>query len=1258
MKRRLLAAASAIALLTFGATPALAEAAGPATEEVEASEGAPTEGEVAAEPAPEPAAQPAPETVTVEPAPAPAPAPVAAAPAPEPAPAPATPADPPVAALVSLEEPAAPTSADPPAPAETTHEAASAPPGEAADTGPPGQEEAAQTEADAAAPAEAPAPTADPAAAPSEESAAVPAPRSMARLADAPGGTISEVYVTQCALWVQMDITAAGEYVLTVATSDGTSLAEAYSFEASSTGPQSATWRHLVQSTTPGTYQITLSSIEDDTLATLDETAWTLTSAVKQECTAAVDARLQLVDSDGTVSPGEDLTIRGSGFWGPEEVDITLNGSAVASFSSGATGSYEGTITIPSDTPLGTATLSASGPRSGAQASLTLRIVSSEPDATLSMLPAEDYVVQGLEVRLVGTGFGADETVTLALDGTALGSATADSAGDFAADVTIPADASLGVATITATGATSARTASLDTEVKPQVTERPDAFFGDITRDGCQVSVPVETIGALTWVLEVIDDEIVLDTYSWTTTENGTHTVVWTITAPALTAVPGVGFFVSGEAYDGSLVPIASYDPYEFPAEVANGCSAQVPVDATLDGYDGEPVAPGTGLAVSGEGFWPGETVSAVFRSDPVEVGTFVADEDGAFVGEFAIPADAEPGLHHLVLTGQTSGRSISLPITVGEEGEPPPVGGYGASIVSAVVDECSVVIEVATFGGAGDWLFQAMDQETGLAVWSHEWTTTEESATARFTWALNAAELDGVSTIDLVVYALTGDEAIELDLFQSWVTDAEGLVEGCEGVVPDAAITLPGYDGEPVAPGSSLVVEGTGFGSEETVEVVFDPAGLPVPSLLPGLRAATQTAWTFPTDEDGSFTGTITVPDDAAEGPHTVAATGLTSGLTGTAEVLVAGEEEPPPVVAPSATIGEITLERCDVSIPVTTTGAGDWILDVWDDGELIDSYEWTTTTDGTHTVVWTITAPALSDAVGVGFYVSYVDADGFEHGMTAVDPWEYPDELASECSSVVPVTLELPGYDGTAVDPGTELKVVGKGYWPGETVSLTFGPKDIPVGTYEADETGSFSGTFTVPLDAASGTQLVNGYGETSGRLGTATVLVAGETPPPVVEPTAVIGEITRNGCDVLIPVTTTGAGDWVLEVWDDGKVIDSYEWTTTSDGTRTVTWKITRPALDLAPGVGFVVSFVVDGEHTILDVVDPWEYPASVAAECSGTTPPVPGPGPGPGSGSGGGLPSTGANVASAGLLALGLLAIGGATLVGRKRFVREE
>lgn len=414
--------------------------------------------------------------------------------------------------------------------------------------------------------------------------------------------------------------------------------------------------------------------------------------------------------------------------------------------------------------------------------------------------------------------------------------------------------------------------------------------------------------------------------------------------------------------------------------------------------------------------------------------------------------------------------------------------------------------------------------------------------------------------------------------------------------------VELPDYDPDAgTQAGTELAIAGSGFLPGETVTAWFniegpvvgtyEAAGESLPSALP--------AATFRAGDPGTFSGTFVVPSDAEPGEHTVYVSGEDSDRSASVGlvVLAAPDSEPEPV---TGEFGEITRDGCLVSIPTITTGAGEFGLIVWDDGSIDDSFTWVMTGDGSHTVLWTITMPAGTGFPGVGFEL--VDADG--NRLDYFDPYVYPDELADSCSAAVPVTVELPDYNpATGTEAGSDLTITGTGFLPGEEVEVTFGIGGPVVGTFTADEDGTFSGTFTVPEDAEDGEYPVVATGVESGRSGSQSVRVGEEPEPAPV--TGTIGDITRDGCVVRIPTTTTGAGEFTLDVWDDGEKIDSFTWEMTGDGSHDVLWTITRPAGESAVGVGFELS----GSPGLLDSVDPWEYPAEVAFTCSGGLPPEP-------------------------------------------------
>ncbi len=73
----------------------------------------------------------------------------------------------------------------------------------------------------------------------------------------------------------------------------------------------------------------------------------------------------------------------------------------------------------------------------------------------------------------------------------------------------------------------------------------------------------------------------------------------------------------------------------------------------------GEPLTAGDELTLSYSGFQPGEQVTVVMRSTPVELGTFTVDASGTVTANVTIPASAETGSHTLTLSGPVTGDQV-----------------------------------------------------------------------------------------------------------------------------------------------------------------------------------------------------------------------------------------------------------------------------------------------------------------------------------------------------------------------------------------------------------------------------------------------------------------------------------------------------------------------------------------------------------------------------------------------------------------------
>jgi hypothetical protein len=148
----------------------------------------------------------------------------------------------------------------------------------------------------------------------------------------------------------------------------------------------------------------------------------------------------------------------------------------------------------------------------------------------------------------------------------------------------------------------------------------------------------------------------------------GTHTLVLEVAAtPWTTAVARtVTVVVAGEPVQVGGTPTAELDS---------------PKSAT---------APGQQMELVAEGFEPGETVAFYLHSDPVYLGTAVADANGVARLMAWVPADVPVGAHTVIATGGVSGRWATLAVELAAAAAP------AAAPVAAPVAPAPVAVPVA----------------------------------------------------------------------------------------------------------------------------------------------------------------------------------------------------------------------------------------------------------------------------------------------------------------------------------------------------------------------------------------------------------------------------------------------------------------------------------------------------------------------------------------------------------------------------------
>ncbi len=144
-------------------------------------------------------------------------------------------------------------------------------------------------------------------------------------------------------------------------------------------------------------------------------------SGGEAEATFTVEPEIAVTPSDG--SSGETVTVKGTGFGGDMEVIIEFDGDEIASHTTDDYGSFERSFTLPAKSS-GAYEIAAED-EEGNQADASLNIASN-----ISLTPMTGNV--GTQISVSGTGFPANQPVTVTYDQQTVGTGTTDSNGIFA----------------------------------------------------------------------------------------------------------------------------------------------------------------------------------------------------------------------------------------------------------------------------------------------------------------------------------------------------------------------------------------------------------------------------------------------------------------------------------------------------------------------------------------------------------------------------------------------------------------------------------------------------------------------------------------------------------------------------------------------------------------------------------------------------------------------------------------------------------
>ncbi|MCO7272261.1 choice-of-anchor G family protein [Cellulosimicrobium cellulans] len=596
--------------------------------------------------------------------------------------------------------------------------------------------------------------------------------------------------------------------------------------------------------TTPGDYAVV--GI-DDTTSTEAETPLTVEAAA---LTPAVT-----VDPT-TANPGDEVTVDGTGYTPDATVTVEIrdeSGAVVATVEdvpTDADGNFTSPITVPADTTPGDYTVVGIDDTTSTEAETPLTVEAAALTPAVTVDPTT--VPAGTPTTVTGTGYTPDSTVTVEVRDTTgtvvatLSDVPTDGDGGFTSPITVPVDTAPGdyaVVGIDDTTATEAETPLVveAAAIEPALTVDPTtANPGDeVTVDGTGYT-PDATV-----TVEIRDESgaVVATVEDVPTDGDGNFTTPITVpadTTPGDYTVVGIDDTTSTEAETpltieaAALTPVVTVDPTTVPA--------------------------GTPTTVTGTGYTPDSTVTVEVRdADGAVVATLTdvpTDGDGGFTTPITVPADATPGDYTVVGIDDTTSTEAETPLTV-----------------EAAAIEPTITVDPTTANPGDDVTVDGTGYTPDATV-----TVEIRDGSGAVVTSLGDVPTDGDGnfTTPITVPADTtpGDYTV-VGIDDTTSTEAETPL-GVGGVgVSEPTVTV---DPTTANPGDEVTVTGEGWPPSTTVTVdLLDEDGDVVATV------------DVETDDTGSFTTPITVPEGATPGDYTVHASDDTGNEAETPLTVVA---------------------------------------------------------------------------------------------------------------------------------------------------------------------------------------------------------------------------------------------------------------------------------------------------------------------------------------------------------------------------------
>lgn len=201
--------------------------------------------------------------------------------------------------------------------------------------------------------------------------------------------------------------------------------------------------------------------------------------------------------------------------------------------------------------------------------------------------------------------------------------------------------------------------------------------------------------------------------------------------------------------------------------------------------------------------------------------------------------------------------------------------------------------------------------------------------------------------------------------------------------------------------------------------------------------------------------------------------------------------------VAPPSPEVGAIR-NSCVVTIPVAVDAPGPYELRVSVGRVVFDKIAWEPAPVGMTNLNWQITGPGGGAAASADadFAIYWVGLP--ERALAKVDGWAIPPPVSDACGASGSMLLTLTG-ESDSVSPGDVLPFSGSGFWPDETVAVTFEDDAASPIQLVSDGDGHVSGTVTMPDGIEEGSHMLTVEGALSGlSVSTQFVVVARSSIP----------------------------------------------------------------------------------------------------------------------------------------------------------------